>query len=91
MKSVLVRIRGRVQGVWFRRWTEETARAASLAGWVRNRRDGSVEALFGGPADAVDRMVVLCGIGPKLAKVTSVDQEPADPPDSPQFLVLPTE
>lgn len=91
MKSVTVRIRGRVQGVWYRRWTEESARSVSLSGWVRNRRDGSVEALFSGPNDVVDRMIDLCRAGPPLARVTSVDYEPADPPSVSEFCVLPTE
>lgn len=91
MKSVIVRIHGRVQGVWYRRWTEEQARAASLSGWVRNRGDGSVEALFSGSDEVVDRMIALCNQGPPLAKVTAVDPQPADPPSRPEFLVLPTE
>ena len=48
-----VTIRGRVQGVGYRAWVEHRARAHDLEGWVRNRRDGSVEALFAGPADVV--------------------------------------
>ena len=48
-----VMIRGRVQGVGYRAWVEHQARAHDLEGWVRNRRDGSVEALFAGPADVV--------------------------------------
>ena len=50
-------ISGTVQGVWFRAWTMQEARGARLDGWVRNRRDGDVEALFAGPADQVDDMI----------------------------------
>ena len=52
-----VTIRGRVQGVGYRAWVEHRAMARDLEGWVRNRRDGSVEALFAGPADVVADMV----------------------------------
>jgi acylphosphatase len=59
---VRVTIRGRVQGVGYRYWLEQQARG--LEGWVRNRRDGSVEALFAGPADAVSAMIASCRRGP---------------------------
>jgi len=72
-RAVRVRVTGRVQGVWFRAWTQEQARDQGLSGWVRNCRDGSVEAVFAGPRDAVDRMVVLCRRGPPLAKVAGVE------------------
>ena len=55
-KTVEVRIYGRVQGVWYRAWTKQSAEELGLAGYVRNRRDGTVEALFSGPEDAVDEM-----------------------------------
>jgi len=81
-RTVRVRIAGRVQGVGFRYWTEETARRLELAGWVRNRRDGSVEGLFSGPADNVSEMLRLCQQGPRAAQVTSVDilEEGGDAP-----------
>jgi len=78
---VQVVIRGRVHGVGYRAWTEEMAREHGLAGWVRNRRDGSVEALFAGERDIVARMIELCRRGPPGARVTAVDQRPAGAED----------
>jgi acylphosphatase len=72
-----VTIRGRVQGVGFRYWVEQQATARGLEGWVRNRRDGSVEALFAGPADVVADMVALCRRGPSSARVDAFQDEPA--------------
>lgn len=89
--TVRVRIAGRVQGVWFRAWTGERARALGLAGWVRNRRDGSVEALFSGSADRVEEMLAACRDGPPAAHVDTVEAAPADPPDGPDFRTLGTE
>ncbi len=73
-----VTIRGRVQGVGFRAWVEHQAITRDLEGWVRNRRDGSVEALFAGPANVVSDMVALCRRGPSHARVDAVDEEPAN-------------
>ena len=83
--AVRVRIEGRVQAVWFRGWTMDEARRLSLAGWVRNRRDGSVEALFSGPEDAVREMVSRCHEGPPAARVTAVIEAPAKAPQDPDF------
>ena len=71
-------VQGRVQGVGYRAWTEATARTAGLDGWVRNRRDGSVEAVFAGPATIVAEMVALCRHGPPSARVDSVTRETGD-------------
>jgi acylphosphatase len=73
-----VTILGRVQGVGYRAWVEHQARMHHLDGWVRNRRDGSVEALFAGPADVVSRMVALCRRGPVSARVEAVQDEAAN-------------
>jgi acylphosphatase len=73
-----VTIRGRVQGVGYRAFVENQAVALGLEGWVRNRRDGSVEALFAGPANVVSDMVALCRRGPSYARVDVVDEEPAN-------------
>lgn len=70
--TVTVKIEGRVQGVYFRAWTYETAQSLGLDGTVRNMSDGSVEAVFSGPAEIVDKMVKLCWEGPKDAGVTKV-------------------
>jgi len=88
---VLVRIEGRVQGVWFRGWTVDEASRLKLDGWVRNRRDGSVEALFAGRAQAVDKMLAACRRGPPAASVDEVSVSPADPPARAGFRELPTE
>lgn len=69
---VSVHIRGRVQGVGYRAWTETTALERGLEGWVRNRRDGSVEALFGGSPSAVTAMMEACRRGPPGARVDAV-------------------
>ena len=91
-----VTIRGRVQGVGYRAWVEHQAMARGLEGWVRNRRDGSVEALFAAPADVVAQMVALCRRGPSSARVEAVTEEPAHSDAlnlrgaSERFSVLPT-
>jgi acylphosphatase len=90
-------IRGRVQGVGYRMWTEDEARERSLAGWVRNRRDGAVEAVFAGAPDAVAAMVEACRRGPPGARVDEIDQREADAAvlalrvAGEPFSVLPTE
>jgi acylphosphatase len=72
-----VTIRGRVQGVGYRAWVEHRARANDLEGWVRNLSDGSVEALFSGPAEAVAAMVERCRRGPSSARVDAVTEQEA--------------
>jgi acylphosphatase len=70
-----VTIRGRVQGVGYRAWVDHHARNQNLEGWVRNRRDGSVEALFAGPEDIVSEMIARCRRGPSTARVEAVEDE----------------
>ena len=71
MRGAHVVISGRVQGVGFRLWVEAEAVSRGLAGWVRNRRDGSVEAVFFGEEDAVGAMLEACRTGPRMALVTN--------------------
>jgi acylphosphatase len=75
MTSAIARhiiVRGRVQGVFFRAWTVETARALDLTGWVRNRRDGSVEIVARGPEPAIIELIRCCHEGPMRARVDEV-------------------
>ena len=76
-----VLIHGRVQGVGYRAWAEDSARELALQGWVRNRRDGSVEAVFAGPGEAVAKMIEACQQGPYGAHVTGIDQRPGTSED----------
>ncbi len=80
-KRVYVVISGRVQGVAFRASCQRQAVALNVRGWVRNRWDGAVEALFEGAPAAVDAMVRWCYDGPPMADVRSV--EIVTPPDAP--------
>ena len=89
-KIVSVKIEGRVQGVYYRAWTEQTARVLGLDGSVRNASDGSVEAVFSGPADKVDEMLRLCADGPPDARVTKVTVTKEGGSVSPGFRVLGT-
>jgi len=77
MLVIHLRIEGKVQGVGFRQWTAREARMRGLSGFVRNRADGSVEALFSGDADAVSALAEACGRGPIGARVERVDVRPA--------------
>ena len=81
--QVRVVIKGRVQGVFYRNWTVENATQLGLKGWVRNRRDGSVEALFSGNPDVVQEMEQRCRRGPPDAMVTGLEVLPSsDDPGS---------
>ncbi len=82
---------GRVQGVGYRAWTVHEAMHRNLRGWVRNRRDGSVEALFIGETEAVTSMAAACRLGPPLAQVIDVHQSPAEDDGSADFFELPTD
>jgi acylphosphatase len=67
-------IHGRVQGVGYRDWTRHVARDRGIEGWVRNLKDGSVEALLAGPAEAVSAMIEACKEGPSSARVERIDE-----------------
>jgi acylphosphatase len=84
-------VRGRVQGVGFRHATTVAAASFGVTGWVRNRQDGSVEALVQGVPDAVERTIAWCRRGPPSARVTDVevvDEPPAG--DRSDFVMRPT-
>ena len=72
-------IHGRVQGVWYRGWAVETAHALGLTGWIRNRRDGTVEAVVQGDEEGVERFIALAREGPPAAKVERIDVSEEDP------------
>lgn len=72
-KTSHVLIHGRVQGVSFRAWTQHQAQLHGLDGWVRNRRDGTVEAVFSGPGNLVDVMLKACHEGPAGSRVEKVE------------------
>jgi acylphosphatase len=76
-----VLIRGRVQGVAYRAWTQMTALNLGLEGWVRNRRGGEVEALFKGSAEAVASMIDACRQGPPGARVDDIMEREGSPAD----------
>ncbi len=82
-----VLVHGRVQGVWFRGSTEAEAQRTGARGWVRNRCDGSVEAVFEGTREVVEAMVGYCRTGPRWAEVERVDVTPEDPEGLADFRV----
>ena len=89
-------IRGRVQGVGYRAWVDHQARRVGLQGWVRNRGDGSVEAVFDGADDIVTHIIASCRSGPPSARVDDVAEEAASTDElglrrpNEAFSVLPT-
>ncbi|XSG82325.1 MAG: acylphosphatase [Methyloligella sp. ZOD6] len=91
IRTVTVRIEGRVQGVYFRAWTERTAKELNLDGWVRNCDDGSVAAVFSGPPEVVADMLRRCEEGSPGAQVSQVLilDEGGTPPDG--FQVIATD
>jgi acylphosphatase len=85
-------VTGRVQGVGYRDWAIDTGRRLGLTGWVRNRRDGAVEALIVGEESAVGQMIEACRRGPSMARVEEIDVDPVDLDILPDgFTRLPTE
>lgn len=77
MKEVYLKIRGRVQGVGFRRWAEKQAReTGNISGWVRNAEDGSVEILMRGSEAEIESMIQACYKGPWLARVDNIEFKP---------------
>ena len=89
MSAIHVVVRGRVQGVGFRWFVRERATALSLAGWVRNRADGSVEVMAAGPPAALEQLTHALERGPSGAHVESVDPLPAaEAPESAVFEIV---
>jgi acylphosphatase len=81
----LLLIQGRVQGVGYRNWMVDKARELGISGWVRNRVDGSVEALISGDVAAVEELSRLCRRGPRLAEVSSITEDLSEPPGETGF------
>jgi acylphosphatase len=89
-RTARVPITGRVQGVCYRAWTERTASAMGLSGWVRNRLDGAVEALFSGATDQVEEMLERCREGPPAAAIEVVAVVEEGGNVAAGFAILPT-
>ncbi|PWS36757.1 acylphosphatase [Falsiroseomonas bella] len=90
MPARLLRIEGRVQGVGYRDWLCREAARLGLHGWVRNRPDGSVQALVEGEEGAVRALLTACRRGPVLARVDRIEERLAEPPGEPGFHRRPT-
>ena len=92
MATVRVIVRGKVQGVGFRDYAQMQAQALRLDGWVRNRADGTVEAMLKGEPALIERMLIALRVGPPHSAVTSVRSMPEEGAKvEPGFRVLPTE
>lgn len=89
-RTIRLRIEGRVQGVGFRVFVERTAVALGLAGWVRNRRDGGVEAVVSGTPAAVEQMIERCHVGPPGSRVDRVEVLAESEAVAQGFVVKPT-
>ncbi|GAA0771906.1 acylphosphatase [Roseibium denhamense] len=85
--AVHIQIEGRVQGVGYRAWCADEAKARDLSGWVRNLASGGVEAVFCGPADDVTDMLDVIWHGPRFARVTGVKEFDRPPPITGPFQV----
>ena len=85
-----LRVHGRVHGVGYRHWAAETATRLGLAGWVRNRTDGTVEALLEGDTAAVEEMARACRRGPIAAAVSLIHEDLVEPEELEGFAVRPT-
>lgn len=90
MRAVRLLISGKVQGVGYRDWARREAATLGLAGWVRNLRDGRVEALACGEEDAISALIKALRRGPTMARVEEVESLPADPVSGPGFEIRPT-
>ncbi len=88
MNAKRLTIAGRVHGVGYRAWMVRKATELGVSGWVRNRPDGSVEALIAGDTASVEEMSRLCRRGPRMAEVSSIGEDLADAPETPGFFQL---
>jgi acylphosphatase len=86
MRAKRLVISGRVQGVGYRDWMVAEANRLGVSGWVRNRPDGTVEALVYGDIDAVEELLRACRRGPGMAAVSRIEEDWDDPPDAPGFI-----
>ena len=86
MRAKRLVITGRVHGVGYRDWMVAEANRLGVDGWVRNRADGAVEALVYGDTAAVEELLRLCRRGPRLAAVSRIEEQWAEPPDGPGFI-----
>ena len=90
MTAKRLRIHGRVQGVFYRAWSRQQARALGLAGWVCNRSDGSVEMLLAGEEAKVVEMIERCREGPPAARIERIEVEDSDEAAPAPFETRPT-
>lgn len=90
MSATRIEIFGNVQGVGFRAFVTRVARAQGLRGWVRNRRDGSVEAMLVGDPAAIAAVIERSRLGPPHARVDHLEQFPAEDDGTPDFTERPT-
>ena len=88
MNAKRLTIAGRVHGVGYRAWMVRKATELGVSGWVRNRPDGTVEALIAGDTASVEEMSRLCRRGPRMAEVSSIGEDLADAPETPGFFQL---
>ena len=88
--AIRVVLHGRVQGVGYRAWAASNARKRELNGWVRNRTDGTVEAIFKGSEDVVREMIQACWDGPLASKVRAIDETLAEGVVEAGFVQKPT-
>jgi len=85
-----IRIEGQVQACGFRDFAVREANARKLKGWVRNRTDGSLEAVASGPQKEVEAFIAVCMQGPRGARVSALNLQPVDPPESLGFIRRPS-
>ena len=88
--AVRITVEGRVQGVGFRAFVSDLATQHNVRGWVRNRRDGKVEALLIGAQKEIDAVIAACRRGPRLARVTALAEEHAGDDGTAGFHERPT-